>query len=169
MLSYILYWNNGEIILLKNNKLALKNEQLSKKATDASPARKLKIKLCTLKAPDRIKTFHPLKNKKVNLHKLGITNATVTDKSSITSRTKRTKILTEHFRTLSGGKQAFWTTEIKIVDWLVSIGVPVKRLPHGLYSINNKTYNLSSVVVMANKQRAQQSLPLFYLEDLTEC
>lgn len=152
--------------MLKNNKIALKTEHSVCEAQDDKP--KTKIKLCTLKARNQVKAVHPLTNRRVKLHKLKFAEDIAIDRSLFMHPENRSTTFTKRFRILSGKKRFFWTTEYRVVDWLMSIGIHVKRLPHGLYIVDGKRYNLSSIVVMANKQRALKSLPLFYLEDLTE-
>lgn len=152
--------------MLKNNKIALKNEHSAHDTQDDKP--KTKIKLCTLRVRDHVKTVHPLTNRRVKLRKLKFAEDVALDTSLFIHPEIRSTTFTKRFRVLSGKKRFFWTTECRVVDWLNSIGIRVKRLPHGLYIIDGKRYNLSSVVVIANKQRVLKSLPLFYLEELTE-
>ena len=120
-----------------------------------------------LKSQSCIKTYHPLKNRKVKLHRLKF----VCDNelgSFFSQDIKYREFLSKRFKVKSGKVEQFWTTEEKVVNWLRSIGIQIRRIPSGLYVINDKGYNMNAMLLFANKQRATRGLPPFYMEGLTE-
>ena len=120
-----------------------------------------------LKSQSCIKTYHPLKNRKVKLHRLKF----VCDNelgSFFSQDIKYREFLSKRFKVKSGKVEQFWTTEEKVVNWLRSIGIQIRRIPSGLYVINDKVYNMNAMLLFANKQRATRGLPPFYMEGLTE-
>ncbi|MCR5225257.1 MAG: hypothetical protein K6C34_04195 [Alphaproteobacteria bacterium] len=153
--------------MLKNKDLSLDEKfKLCKTHNDKNVSQR-KIKLCALKSQSCIKTYHPLKNRKVKLHRLKFVHDDELG-TFFSQDIKYREFLSKRFKVNVGKNQQFWATEEKVVDWLRSIGIHIRRIPNGMYIIDNKAYNINSMILFANKRCTELGLPPFYIDGLTE-
>jgi hypothetical protein len=61
-----------------------------------------------------------------------------------------------------------WVSEADVIEWLLQIGVPVKRLSNRLYVLMGKLCLSSHVLIFANRKRIDMGQQPFYVEGLTE-
>ncbi|MDR3151454.1 MAG: hypothetical protein LBT67_01205 [Holosporaceae bacterium] len=65
-------------------------------------------------------------------------------------------------------KNHLWVSEVDVVEWLLQIGVQVKRLPNQLYVLMGKVCLPSHVIIFANRKRVDMGQRPFYVDGLTE-
>lgn len=151
--------------LLKNNKLSSDNNQIFNKIEN-DKKKYIKTRLYTFKAQNFTKSYHPLKQKKIKLHKLKFVNNTEIYKEYSKNRNnfynnlKRQKCNTSYCEN--------WSTIDEVVKWLISIGIQIKRTSMNTFILENKVCFLNSVIVFANKKRTEAGLVPFYIAELTE-
>ncbi len=152
---------------MKNKELTASNKTKMCETHNDKNVTQRKTKLCVLKSHACIKTYHPLKNKRVKLHRLKFVCNQDID-VSLQKRRGGNEIFSKRFKVLSGKPELTWSTESEVVEWLNSVNIPVKRLPSGCYIIDEKMLNINAMLLFANKKRAERGLPAFYIEGITE-
>jgi hypothetical protein len=165
------------MVRLKNNEICASNaEQLCELHNNR------KSILTISKAGDFVKTYHPLKRKKIKSHRLrfvpdvicmpnchSMGNATTDDTAA--NKAVEPDILSRKYTVTpfyKHKKQNMWSTEDDVIDWLLSIGVHVKRVSLQRYVLMNRACFLNSVVVFANRKRIEMGLEPFYFRGITE-
>ncbi|GHU12469.1 hypothetical protein FACS189449_06170 [Alphaproteobacteria bacterium] len=155
------------MISSKNNTLqAVEHEKLSK--THNVKRGKKKSRLLFSKSYHFAKSYHPLKHQKIKLNKINFIKPA--DEYENEDK-KESQILTRRYKAFplpSPTKNTIWTSENKILEWLVSIGVQIKRTSTNKYFLTGRLCAMNHVLVFANKKRIDLGLPPFYVEGLTE-
>ena len=149
------------MVSLKNNKLKMSNiEQLCKLHNDKEvPYRK--IRLYISKSHNFAKSYHPLKQKKVKLHRLkfisckGCADAFGDDRDCSIKNNSDVKILSKKYTATAiknSSKQSIWSTENDIIRWLLSINVEIRKKSSQKYFLQDRICYLNNVLVFANKK-----------------
>ncbi|MDR2067947.1 MAG: hypothetical protein LBP41_03090 [Holosporaceae bacterium] len=160
------------MIPLKNNVLKILAEEKLCETHNGKKNVSDKIKLSTHKAYDYGKIYHPLKNKRIRLHRLKFVNAfcgaeiydeghRFAQESAVYGR----KISRRRYKVVAKKK---WATVDEIMNWLASVGVEVKYGTEGGYIIGNRKYSLNHMMIFANKKRIDFKLEPFYVDGVTE-
>ncbi len=160
------------MVSLKNNELETSNsEQLCKLHNDKEvPYRKMRLYIS--KSHNFAKSYHPLKQKKIKLHRLKFVsciscadgnNNNIRNNCSIGILSKRYTATPIKI----SKKQSVWSTENDVIEWLLSINVEIRRRPHREYFLKDRICFLNNVLVFANKKRIEMGLEPFYLDGLT--
>jgi hypothetical protein len=178
--SVVLVWfllkysdNGWGMKSLKNNALSSANKrQLCKTHNGKSPSSQ-RAKLSIHKSCSRIKIYHPLKRKKIKLHRLKfVQDVVIYDFSALvkTLKTDGCDILSKRYCTSNGpsSKNDIWSSEEDVINWLVSVNVEIKRITAFQFLLENKICSLNHVLVFANKKRVELGLNPFYMEGITE-
>jgi hypothetical protein len=168
--------NRQDMISIKNNGLAKINVEQLCETHNGKRAHCRKVRLSTSKSRIFAKTFHPLKQKKIKLHKLKFVseseyyaNVIKEEQPTIknTGNVLSIRYTTAPIKTNKLEKQ-IWSTEFDIINWLLTIGVKIKRISSQKYFLKDRICFLNNVLVFANRKRIEMGLEPFYLENLTE-
>jgi hypothetical protein len=154
-------FKNRELISSSNEKLC---ETHNGKANSSQ-----KVKLLAYKTRDSMKTYRPLKRKKIKLHKLKfIQNAFERDLNSAIKTLDKIgdPILSKRYCAAKFSDN--WSGEEEIINWLASINIKIKRLGASKFLLEDKICSLSRLVVFTNKKRSELGLSPFYVEGITE-
>ena len=109
-----------------------------------------------------IKTYHPLKYRKVRLDKIKATPALSLDTLINTTRNMiEQKDIDSHIR-----KDIIVCSVPILIDWMTKNGFNVKHISNNLFSLNGKVCSLSYVLLCANKQRIKDGLLPIIVEDM---
>ena len=131
-----------------------------------------KIKLSTRKAYNYSRVYHPLKNKKIRLHRLKFVKefclAWPSNENNLFLRelplpSRRISHQTNKIRYTK-----MWVTEDDVVNWLSSVGEKIKCITDGKYILRNKVYSINHIIILANRRRVELGLKPFYIEGVTE-
>ncbi|MDR2646480.1 MAG: hypothetical protein LBC04_04935 [Holosporaceae bacterium] len=156
---------------LKNNALDLQSKkQLCKTHNDKNSSSQ-KIKLSMYKSYNHVKTYHPLKRKKIKLHKFKfVSDITRHDLSKVaaTLKTISDNALSQRYRRDKLHKQSNWSSTEEIIDWLASVDIKVKRMNSFQFLLRNKIYSFNYIALFANKKRLELGLAPFYIDGITE-
>jgi hypothetical protein len=158
---------------LKNNALDLQNKEQLCKTHNGKNSSSQKIKLSMYKSYNHIKTYHPLKRKKIKLHKFKfVSDITRHDLSetAITLKTIGNNALSERYDIYRSKlhKQNNWSSTEEIIDWLESVDIKVKRINSFQFLLRNKIHSFNYIVLFANKKRLELGLTPFYIDGITE-
>jgi hypothetical protein len=151
---------------LKNNALAPTSKKQLCKTHNGKSSSSQKVKLLIYKSCGHIKTYHPLKKKKIKLHRLKF----IRDTTDYTFQMSKYDILSKRYCARGGksDKDHVWNKEEEVINWLISINVKIKRLTELQFLLENKICSLNHVLVFANKRRVELGLSPFYVEGITE-
>ncbi|GHU24634.1 hypothetical protein FACS189472_17620 [Alphaproteobacteria bacterium] len=151
----------------KNNMLDVATNEKLCEIPNAKRYKK-KSRLLFSKSYHFAKSYHPLKGQKVKLNKINFIrprdincNDNKNDNQVLTKRYKP-------FPLPPPTKSSIWTDESKVLEWLISIGVQIKRISTKEYFLTDRLCSINHVLVFANKKRIDLGLPPFYMEGLTE-
>jgi hypothetical protein len=109
-----------------------------------------------------VKTYHPLKRKKIKLHKFKFVSDIISRNLSEIATTRR-RIGKDGFY-----EQNNWSSAEEIMDWLASVGIKIKRINSFQFLLKNKAYSFNYIVLIANKKRLELGLTPFYIDGVTE-
>lgn len=94
--------------------------------------------------------YHPLKQKHVNPKKLQlIERATKARISKISVKDK-------------------FVSEKTVINWMLSIGIPIKTLSVKRYFIKNRVKSFANVLLIANQRRRELSLEPFFVKGVSD-
>jgi hypothetical protein len=147
---------------LKNNALGLRNKKQLCKTRNGKNFSSQKIKLSMYKSYNYVKTYHPLKRKKIQLHKFKFVPDIIRRNLSEIATTRR-RIGKDGFY-----KQDNWSSAEEIMNWLASVGIRIKRINSFQFLLINKVCSFNYIVLIANKKRLELGLTPFYIEGVTE-
>ena len=164
------------MILLKNNRSSQSNAKKLRRSLDNNKKSNSKIRLSIFKSCDSVKFFHPLKQKKIKLHRLRFIsneyyNPEFMDKVKTGTVSLVINIPPSEYviRPQNTNIDRYsWSTETDIVEWLRSIGVQVKKISSQKYMLKDRICLINNVLVFANKKRIETGLEPFYLDEYTE-
>ena len=165
------------MVSLKNNDLKNLNSKQLCKLHNGKEIPYRRTRLYISKSHNFAKSYHPLKQKKIKLHRLKFVSCTgcaaIADKSTDFSikSSYDVKILSKKYTATPikiSKKQSIWSTENDIIEWLLSINVDIRRKSQQKYFLKNRICFLNNVLVFANKKRIEMGLDPFYLDGLTE-
>ena len=151
--------NSQDMKVLKNNTLNLQSKKNLCKTHNGKKQSTQKVKLIMYKSYNHIKTYHPLKRKKIKLHKFKfVPNVAVNG------------ILSRRYCITATEPDKFnkWSNEEEIISWLASVNIKVKRISSLQFILENKIYSFNYIVIFANKKRLELGLKPFYIEGITE-
>ena len=168
-------WN---VISMKNNKLDTKNTGQLCKIHNGNNNSKEKLHLSTLRNQKFIKTYHPLKQKKVKLRKLKFVSGTA-EVSAINSHSEiepeekwsnSSSVLSKKYRVmpLDYSSSTEWADENTVITWLISIGVDIKQISSTQYFLKNRVCLFNNVLIFANRKRVEMGLKPFYISSILE-
>lgn len=166
------------MISMKNNKLDTKNTDQLCKIHNGNNNSKEKLHLSTLRNQKFIKTYHPLKQKKVKLCKLKFVSGTA-KVSAINSHpdiepeekwSNSSNVLSKKYRImpLDNSSSTEWADENTVVTWLISIGVDIKQISSTQYFLKNRVCLFNNVLIFANRKRVEMGLKPFYISSILE-
>lgn len=111
---------------------------------------KKRLGLCVFIDKKYKRLYHPLKGKKVNLKRLRFI-----EKSTET-------IISKFF------DKDRLVSEKNVINWMLSMGVSVKKISSGRYIVQNRIINFANLLIMANKKRRTLKLEPFFVEGFSE-
>lgn len=159
------------MIFLKNNELfTQRSKQLCKIHNDKKNDER-RVPLSIFKSHNFVKSYHPLKQKKIKLHRLKFVHESYLYAEVLEKTEKIKKKGDKKFSITMQTKtdiRTSWSTEHDIIEWLLSIGVQIKKTSTKKYILKNRICFLNNVLVFANKKRIEIGLEPFYLSGLTE-
>lgn len=141
---------------------SIKNLDLGLKYTGQTSERtiiqknKKRLRLCVLIDRRYKANYHPLKQKIVNTQKLKFTDKLKRkgiDEASLGSFDFSEKIYKNPLE-----------SERKIIGWMISIGIKIKKISAEEYLVKNQVKTLSGVLLIANKKRVDMGLKPFIIE-----
>lgn len=166
------------MVSMKNNKLGTKIAvQLCKIHNDNNDSKE-KLRLYTLRNQKFIKTYHPLKQKKVKLRKLKFIAGTAAvdnldfhsevgeekgSSSSSNMLSKKCRIMP-----LDRSSSTEWANENTVMTWLISVGVDIKQISSTQYFLKNRVCLFNNVLIFANRKRVEMGLKPFYISSILE-
>ena len=167
------------MVSMKNNKLGTKITDQLCKIHNGNNDSKEKLRLYTLRNQKFIKTYHPLKQKKVKLRKLKFVSGTAAvgdfDSYSEVGREEKgcnsSNILSKKYRVmplLDHSSSTEWADENTVVTWLISIGVDIKQISPTQYFLKNRVCLFNNVLIFANRKRVEMGLKPFYISSILE-
>jgi len=164
------------MILSKNNRLSQQNPRQLTQISNKKKKANEKIRISTFKSGDTIKSYHPLKQKKIKLHRLNfISNkyynpgfAGEDQKCGVDFVINAHKKKYMSASSNAESDKYLWSTEADVVEWLLSVGVQIKKISSQKYILKDRICFISSVLVHANKKRRETGLEPFYLSEYTE-
>ncbi|MDR2723888.1 MAG: hypothetical protein LBB25_01610 [Holosporaceae bacterium] len=158
---------------LKNNVLVLQDKKQLCKMHNGKNHSSQKIKLLMYKSYNHAKTYHPLKRKKIKLHKLKFV-PDIVSRDSIrnvkSSEMIENNVLSKRYSVNRDrlSKQNNWSSKEEIINWLTSIDIKIKRINTFQFLLKNKIYSFNYIAIFANKKRLELGLSPFYIEGITE-
>jgi hypothetical protein len=127
------------------------------------------------KSYNYVKTYHPLKRKKIKLHKFkcvsGVNHSDSPEDIKILKiEGKGNSILSKRYCTNTGKteKSGRWSNQEEIINWLASVDVKVKRINAFQFLLENRICKFNYIAIFANKKRLELGLSPFYIEGITE-
>ncbi|MDR0581036.1 MAG: hypothetical protein LBG04_02905 [Holosporaceae bacterium] len=147
---------------LKNNALDLQNKKQLCKTHNGKNSSSQKIKLSMYKSYNHVKTYHPLKRKKIKLHKFKFVSDIIHHDSSEIATTRR-RVGRDRFH-----EQNNWSSAEELINWLTSVGIKIKRINSFQFLLKNKVYSFNYIALFANKKRLELGLTPFYIDGVTE-
>ncbi|MDR3187048.1 MAG: hypothetical protein LBT63_01280 [Holosporaceae bacterium] len=163
------------MISLKNNGLKVSRKKKLYEIHNDKKVVQDKIKLSTYKAYDYSKIYHPLKNKKVRLHRLKFVDAFCCmefygkDDEPTQAQAISMREISRRRRKIRAKSKRKWASGEEVVNWLASVGIEVKHEAEDRYIIKGRVYAANHIMVFANKKRIELGLEPFYMEGITEC
>ncbi|MDR2794150.1 MAG: hypothetical protein LBB12_00020 [Holosporaceae bacterium] len=152
---------------LENNTVGQTSNVKLCKTHNVKSSRK-KTNLSFSKSYSCAKTYHPLKHKSVKVNKIRF----VAPKPKKTKpNSQKTKLLLRKYKIFSippPTLNTIWVQKVEIINWLLSVGIFVKRLAEEKYFLMGRECAINHILVFANKKRVDMGLPPFYVEGLTE-
>ena len=160
--------------------ISIKNKELNKKSTtklckihNDNNNSKEKLRLYAFRNPKFIKTYHPLKQKKVklknvkfiserNIQNIFLKNKEIQECSGILS--KKYTIMPQKIAEI----KSEWATENSVVEWLTSIGIEIKKISTTQYFLRNRICLFNNVLIFANRKRVEMGLHPFYINGIIE-
>lgn len=134
-----------------------------------------KTQLFISKSCNCVKLYHPLKQKKIKLHRLRFVSSSelieIDNKNASVVNNSDIKILSKRYAITPikvSKKQSAWSTESDVIEWLLSIKIKIKRKSSREFFLKDRVCFFNSVLVFANKKRVEMGIEPFYLEGLTE-
>lgn len=163
------------MVSIKNKDLNTENMYPLCKIHNGNNNSKEKSRLYTFRNQKFIKTYHPLKQKKVKLRKLKFTSGTAAvnvsghlnkeaeDKIYGNILSRRYRIMPiDHFSSTE------WADENTVITWLISIGIEIKQISSTQYLLKNRICLFNNVLIFANKKRVERGLSPFYISSILE-
>ncbi|MDR1236432.1 MAG: hypothetical protein LBJ96_05515 [Holosporaceae bacterium] len=156
---------------LKNNELELHSKSQLCETHNGNSSTKKKTKLVTHKSYSCTKAYHPLKRKKVKLHKLKFaSDDSIIDlqKAIKILETTGNPIVSKRYGTVYSKKRGEWSSESEVIDWLIFIKTNIKKINAKEFFLNDRVCTFGEIVVFANKKRREMGAKPFYVEGITE-
>lgn len=160
------------MILLKNNRLCSETENIfGGELHDKNMYSR--ARLLAVKSQDSVKSYHPLKQKKVKLHRLKFVNSDKLYENSPENILKNdcknaSQEISCSRKNCNDNTNENWSTVDEVVTWLASIGIRIKKLSYQTYILKNRKCFLNTVLLFANKKRIEIGLKPFYIRGITE-
>jgi hypothetical protein len=152
---------------LENNNVGQTSNVKLCKTHNVKPSRK-KVSLSFSKSYSCAKTYHPLKHKSVKMNKIRFVEPRP---NKICHNSPKAQLLLRKYKISpipAPTLNTIWSRNIEIINWLLSVGIFVKRLSEEKYFLMGRECAMNHVLVFANKKRVDMGLPPFYVEGLTE-
>lgn len=111
---------------------------------------KKRIQLCVFVDKRYKCLYHPLKQKTINPNKL-----------HLIEKSRGTRIPNFY-------KRNKFVNEKTVINWMVSMGIAVKRVSNNRYFIKNHLRNFSNVLLIANRKRIELGLSPFLVKGISD-
>ncbi|MDR2158125.1 MAG: hypothetical protein LBO02_02295 [Holosporaceae bacterium] len=158
---------------LKNNMLIASDKPKLCKIHNGKKGKLSKAKLYMYKSHSRVKTYYPLKRKKIKINRLKLIQNIITDdiRKAITFLeelgnpilSKKYVVDKEAAPLKNNGRN-----ENEIIDWLRSENIEIKRIAKSRFILKNKICSFNNILVFANRKRVELGLKPFYWDGIDE-
>lgn len=160
--------------------ISIKNKELDKRSTtklckihNDNNSLGEKLRLYAFRNQKFIKTYHPLKQKKVKLRNVKfVPQRNAQNMLSNGEKIKEYSVVVTKGYTAVPSKKAEtkseWATEKSVVDWLTSVGIEIKKISTTQYFLRNRICLFNNVLIFANRKRVEMGLHPFYISGIVE-
>ncbi len=132
---------------------------------------KKRLRLYVFRSQKFIKTYHPLKQRNVKLHKLRFTSKGEEAAVSFFEKIKNKKnalAVTSEKQTIISLNNMNPVNENVVIKWLTSVGIEIKQISSTKYLLKDRICFFKNVLILANKTRVEMGLPPFYIDNISE-
>ena len=156
------------MVSIKNKELDSEDKKNLCKTHNVNNGSVKKLRLYAFRNQKFIKTYHPLKQKKVRLLDLKFVLNTKKNRDNLSNNDF---ILSKKY-TINPIKKTKeenqWVDEKTVLEWLISIGTEIKKISNKQYLLNNQVCSFFNILIFANRKRISMGLPTFYIDNIIE-
>jgi hypothetical protein len=168
-----LFKNRSNMFSRKNNKVSEANIKPLCKLHNGKKNPLRKTILYISKSNNFVKSHHLLKKKRIKLHKLKIiaSDDCIVKIDYDKGKFQSSEVLHKKLAKKTDCKAKKYTnlsSESSIIEWMLSIGIRIERMPGERYFFRNRICFLNTILVFANRKRIKMGLEPFYLSEFME-